>query len=127
VKRPNTVYIAFSVGQVGTLRHPQSKCQVLQRISRRHEFRADVFAAVENYRQLKANESFLKSQNRISDLEERIADRREFFNDDVNTCNTRIRQFPEVFAAILMQLQPREMFKVSEVDSQFSVKLAEQG
>src|SRR6202790_4242968 len=46
-----------------------------------------LFAVAENYPQLKANENFLKLQNRISELEERIADRREFFNDDVNTYN----------------------------------------
>lgn len=77
-----------------------------------------LFARVENYPQLKASENFLKLQSRISDLEERIADRREFFNDDVNTYNTRIRQFPEIFAAVLMRLKPREMFKVSEADGQ---------
>ena len=58
-----------------------------------------LFAVAENYPQLKANENFLKLQNRISELEERIADRREFFNDDVNTYNTRIRQIPDVFLA----------------------------
>ena len=47
-----------------------------------------LFAVAENYPQLKANENFLRLQNRISELEERIADRREFFNDDVNTYNT---------------------------------------
>ena len=45
-----------------------------------------------------------------------LADRREFFNDDVNTYNTRIGQIPEVFVASFMSLKPREMFKVSEED-----------
>jgi LemA protein len=53
---------------------------------------------------------------RISELEERIADRREFFNDDVNTYNTRIGQIPEVFVASFMELKPRAMFQVSEED-----------
>ncbi len=75
-----------------------------------------LFAVAENYPQLKANENFLKLQNRISELEERIADRREFFNDDVNTYNTRIGQIPEVFLASFMNLKPREMFKVSDED-----------
>src|SRR5437660_11589958 len=75
-----------------------------------------LFAVAENYPQLKANENFLKLQNRISELEERIADRREFFNDDVNTYNTRIRQIPDVFLASFMSLQPRKMFKVSDED-----------
>ena len=75
-----------------------------------------LFAVAENYPQLKANESFLRLQNRISELEERIADRREFFNDDVGTYNTRIRQLPDVFLATLMALKPREFFMVSDED-----------
>src|SRR5205807_778547 len=75
-----------------------------------------LFAVAENYAQLKANENFLKLQMRISELEERIADRREFFNDDVNTYNTRIGQIPEVFVASFMELKPRAFFKVSDED-----------
>src|SRR6202045_2619671 len=75
-----------------------------------------LFAVAENYPQLKANQNFLQLQNRITELEERIADRREFFNDDVNTYNTRIGQIPEVFVASFMNLKPRDMFKVSEED-----------
>jgi LemA protein len=75
-----------------------------------------LFAVAENYPQLKANQNFLKLQNRITELEERIADRREFFNDDVNTYNTRIGQIPEVFVASFMALKPRQMFQVSDED-----------
>jgi LemA protein len=75
-----------------------------------------LFAVAENYPQLKANENFLKLQSRISELEERIADRREFFNDDVNTYNTRIAEIPDVFVASFMSLRPRAFFKVSEED-----------
>jgi LemA protein len=84
-----------------------------------------LFAVAENYPQLRANENFLKLQNRISELEERIADRREFFNDDVNTYNTRIHQIPDMFLARLMNLRPRQMFQVSEEDRRLiEVKLA---
>jgi LemA protein len=75
-----------------------------------------LFAVAERYPQLKANENFLKLQARISELEERIADRREFFNDNVNTYNTRIAQIPEVFLASYMSLKPRAMFKVEDDD-----------
>jgi LemA protein len=75
-----------------------------------------LFAVAENYPQLRANENFLKLQNRITELEERIADRREFFNDDVNTYNTRIGQIPDIFVASFMSLKPRAMFKVSDED-----------
>ena len=84
-----------------------------------------LFAVAENYPQLKANDNFLKLQTRITELEERIADRREFFNDDVNTYNTRIGQIPDVFVASFMGLKPREMFKVSDEDKrQVEIKFA---
>ena len=75
-----------------------------------------LFAVSENYPDLKANTSFLQLQKRISELEERIADRREFFNDDVNTYNIRIQQLPDVFVAKMLSLQRRDLFKVSEED-----------
>ncbi len=77
-----------------------------------------LFAVAENYPELKANSNFMQLQQRITELEERIADRREFFNDSVNTYNIRVQQVPEVFLAGLMNLQPREMFKAAEQDRQ---------
>lgn len=86
-----------------------------------------LFAVAENYPDLKANQNFLKLQNRISELEERIADRREFFNDDVNTYNTRIKQIPDLFLANIMNLKSRDMFKVSEQERQaIEVKLSQE-
>src|SRR5229473_2722747 len=75
-----------------------------------------LFAVAENYPQRRTNENFLKLQYRISELEERIADRREFFNDEFKTYNTRIGQIPQVFVASFMNLKPRDMFKVSDED-----------
>ncbi|HMD86962.1 MAG TPA: LemA family protein [Terriglobia bacterium] len=77
-----------------------------------------LFAVSENYPELKANNNFMQLQKRISELEEKIADRREFFNDDVNTYNIRIQQFPDVIIAGMMHLQHRDMFKVTEEDRQ---------
>ena len=77
-----------------------------------------LFAVSENYPDLKANNNFMQLQKRISELEEKIADRREFFNDDVNTYNIRIQQFPDVIIAGMMRLQHRDMFKVTEEDRQ---------
>lgn len=75
-----------------------------------------LFAVSENYPELKANNNFMQLQKRISELEERIADRREFFNDDVNTYNIRIQQLPDVLVARMLNLQRRDLFKVSEED-----------
>ena len=73
-----------------------------------------LFAVAENYPNLKANENFMQMQNRISGLENELADRREFYNDSVNTYNIRIESFPDMFVAGMMKLQQKEMFKVTE-------------
>ena len=75
-----------------------------------------LFAAAENYPDLKANDTFLYLQKRITELEEQIADRREFYNDAVNTFNIRMREMPDAFVARLMRLKPRQMFKVKETE-----------
>ena len=58
-----------------------------------------LFAVVENYPNLKADESFRHLQSRITQLEENIADRRELYNASVNLNNVRIHQFPDLVVA----------------------------
>jgi len=58
-----------------------------------------LFAVVENYPQLKADESFTHLQARITQIEESIADRRELYNAAVNLNNVRVNQFPDVLVA----------------------------
>jgi LemA protein len=85
-----------------------------------------LFAVAENYPELKADSNFMQLQNRISELEEKIADRREFLNDDVNTYNIRIQQLPDVFIAHMMNLQRKDLFKVTEEDRRdVEVKLSQ--
>ena len=73
-----------------------------------------IFAVAENYPNLKANENFIQLQNRISGLENELADRREFYNDSTNNFNIRIQSFPDMIVAKLMKLKAQEMFKVTE-------------
>jgi len=76
------------------------------------------FAVMEAYPDLKANQGFLQLQSRISELENQIADRREYYNDTVTTFNTRIQQIPDSMVAGWLSLQPAELFKVVESDRQ---------
>ena len=71
-----------------------------------------VFALSEAYPELRSNENFIQFQNRISDLENEIADRREFYNESVNNYNIRIQSLPDVWIAGPMGLQQEEMFEV---------------
>jgi len=73
-----------------------------------------IFALVENYPNLKASDNFIQLQNRISGLENEIADRREFYNDSVNLFNIRIESIPSVYIARLLGYKREDMFEASE-------------
>ncbi len=75
-----------------------------------------LFAVAENYPELKANEQFKHLRERISALENAVADRRELYNDSVNANNVRIEQFPEVIVARLFSFgaQPLLSFSANE-------------
>ncbi len=77
-----------------------------------------LFALAENYPNLKAQSSFQQLQERVSALESQIADRREFYNDSVNTYNIRIQSIPDVLIAKPMGLAPREMYQVAATDKE---------
>lgn len=73
-----------------------------------------LFALVENYPQLKADESFRHLQSRISQLEEGIADRRELYNAAVNLNNVRIHQFPDLVVARLFAFGAAALLEFTE-------------
>ncbi|KMQ51924.1 LemA family protein [Chitinispirillum alkaliphilum] len=84
-----------------------------------------LFAVAEKYPELKSDISFRQLQSRISEIEEMIADRREFYNETVNTYNIRIRQFPDFFIARQLGYRSRPMWKINpkhrdDVDIEFS-------
>ena len=77
-----------------------------------------LIATAENYPDLKANANFMQLQGRITELESEIADRREFYNDSVNTFNIRIQEMPDAILAGSMNLRPRQMFQVAVEDKE---------
>ncbi len=83
----------------------------------------NLFALAEDYPDLKANETFQHLQGRISELENAIADRREFYNESVNNNNVRIEQFPDVIIARNLGFGPRDLLEFSvEETKDVSVK-----
>ena len=73
-----------------------------------------LFAVVENYPQLKADESFRHLQARITQLEESIADRRELYNASVNLNNVRVHQFPDVIVARMFDFKEAGLLEFTE-------------
>ncbi len=76
----------------------------------------NLFATVEAYPDLKANESFQNLQARITTLENSIADRREYYNASVNANNVRIDQFPDIIVARLLRFLPAQLLEFSEAE-----------
>ncbi len=74
----------------------------------------NLFAVAEAYPELKANEGFQHLQNRVTGLENAIADRREFYNESVNINNVRIEQFPDAVIARLFNFAPRPLLDFAE-------------
>lgn len=58
-----------------------------------------LFAVAEAYPDLKANETFLNLQNKITDIEDKIAVYRQFYNDTVMLHNRFIQSFPHNIVA----------------------------
>jgi LemA protein len=75
-----------------------------------------LFAVAEQYPDLKANQEFLAIQQRISALENTIADRREFYNDSVNLYNISIQQIPTLWVAQEIGFRARPLLTVAPSD-----------
>jgi LemA protein len=71
-----------------------------------------LFALSEAYPDLKANQNFQQLQAELSDLENKIAAARRFFNNAVQEYNTGIQQFPAALFAASLGFQPRQFFDV---------------
>jgi len=94
------------VNQAGT---DQQKMQAQNMLS---DTLKSLFMVVERYPELKADKSFQQLGYRITELEDQIADRREFLNESVNIYNIRREQFPDVIIAQLFNFDARELWQI---------------
>jgi LemA protein len=73
-----------------------------------------LFAVAEAYPDLKANQNFLDLQNELSDIEEKIAYARQFYNSNVLSYNTKTETFPSVIFASMFNFEAAEFFQAEE-------------
>jgi len=73
-----------------------------------------LFALSEAYPDLKANQNFQQLQAELSDVENKIAASRRFFNNAVQEYNTGIQQFPAALFAAALGFTQRTFFDVGE-------------
>jgi len=73
-----------------------------------------IFAVAENYPLLKASENFKELQQELSDTETKVAAARQFYNTNVLDFNTKIKIFPNVLIANMLNFKPEIFFEAGE-------------
>ena len=77
-----------------------------------------LIALSEAYPDLKANANFQQLQTELSDIENKIAASRRFFNNAVQEYNTGIQQLPAALFAASFGFAPKEFFDLGETRGQ---------
>lgn len=84
---------------------------------------SELFVAVENYPDLKANQNFLHLQGTINEVEEQLAASRRAFNAAVTTYNNSVEVFPSSIIASMIHYRRRTLFETPESEKEkISVK-----
>lgn len=83
-----------------------------------------LFAVVENYPELKANQNFLLLQEELAGTESKIAFARQFYNDSVMKYNIRLQVFPARLIAQWFSFIPKEYFEIEEAEAREPIKVS---
>lgn len=70
----------------------------------------DVYQLSDDYPELRSHDHFENLRETISDLERRLEDRREYYNEAVARYNARLDRVPETLFASMQGYEPREPF-----------------
>jgi LemA protein len=73
-----------------------------------------LFALSESYPDLKASQNFQQLQGELSDIENKLAAARRFFNNAVSEFNAGIQQFPAALFAGMFGFTPRQFFDLGD-------------
>jgi LemA protein len=73
-----------------------------------------LFALSEAYPDLKANANFQQLQAELTDIENKIAAARRYFNNAVQEYNTGIQRFPAALFAASLGFGPKEFFDLGD-------------
>ena len=77
-----------------------------------------LFAVVENYPELKANQNVLSLQEELTTTENKISFARQFYNDSVMSFNMKIQTFPSNVIAGMFNFKERQFFQADEADKE---------
>jgi len=73
-----------------------------------------LLVTMEKYPELKANENFLRLQSELTEIENKIAFSRQFYNDTVQKFNVLVKKFPSNIIASIFKFKEEKFFEVDE-------------
>jgi LemA protein len=73
----------------------------------------NLFIAVENYPELKANQNFLDLQNQLVEIEDQLQYARRYYNGAVRNYNIRVESFPSNIIAGIFKYKQDAFFEIS--------------
>ena len=82
-----------------------------------------MFALAEAYPDLKANTTFIKLQNELTNLEDSIQNARRYYNAIVRDYNAKLESFPDLFVARKFNFTSREYFQLDENEAEAAKKM----
>ncbi len=74
----------------------------------------NLFAVAEDYPDLRASENFQRLQSELSDVENKIASARRFFNNATKELNTAVQQFPANILAGMFGFKTEPFFELAD-------------
>jgi len=82
-----------------------------------------IFAVAESYPDLKANENFIELQKELSDIENKIAASRRFFNSTTQEYNTYVQVFPNNVLAWFFGFKEADMYEIENEKERENIKV----
>lgn len=82
-----------------------------------------LFALAEAYPELKANTTFIKLQNELSNIEDAIQNARRYYNAIVRDYNYRLEAFPDLYIAQKFNFTGREYFELDASEAEAAKKM----
>lgn len=115
-------YSRYELATLSTLTELRSRASSIETVSDKIPLEQQLgqglgklIALVEDYPELKADESFLQLQNDLTEVEDHIQYSRRYFNGAVRNLNTRISSFPDLLIAGPLGFKSHRFFELETI------------
>ncbi|MBT3200689.1 MAG: LemA family protein [Phycisphaerales bacterium] len=109
-------YEKFTLERIAEIRTQAGQSETLRQRNENENALTDqlkhLFALVESYPELRANNNFLELQKELTEIESQIQYSRRYYNGATRNYNIRAQSFPSVLVAAIFGFQSEEFFEI---------------